>query len=228
MSGALKFSDVCKIYDGQRVLSDISIEILGGERVVIFGPSGCGKSTMLRLAAGFEAPDCGEISIEGRVVSRKKEIVVPPEFRDVGMVFQDLALWPHMSVKGNIEFGLKVKGIAKEIRELKIEAILKEVDLAGFEKKMPSQLSGGQQQRVALARSLVLEPQILLMDEPLSSLDEELNLKLRELILRLHGKLGFTLVYVTHNRSEAEAIGTRVVKMKAGTVVGDESLSRPI
>ncbi|WP_457593651.1 ABC transporter ATP-binding protein [Hydrogenimonas sp.] len=219
MSVVLKLLNLCKMYGDQRVLHDVTLELFRGERIVVFGPSGCGKSTMLRLIAGFEAPDCGEILLDGKVVSRPKEIIVPPEFRHIGMVFQDLALWPHMSVWENIGFGLKVKGVDKKTRERKIEAILEEVELTGFEKKMPSQLSGGQQQRVALARSLVLEPEILLMDEPLSSLDEELNRKLRHLILRLHGKLGFTLVYVTHNKEEAKEIGSRIVKMRAGSLV---------
>ncbi len=221
MNETVRLENICKIYDGRRVLHDISLGVAKGERVVIFGPSGCGKSTLLRLIAGFIAPDCGKVVIDGRVVSRPKEIVVQPEHRDVGMVFQDLALWPHMSVRGNIEFGLRAKGASKKRAKERVEEILKEVELSGFEDKMPDRLSGGERQRVALARSLVLEPKVLLMDEPLSSLDEELSSRVRRVILNLHKKLGFTLIYVTHSKEEAADIGDRVVKMKKGTVISD-------
>ncbi len=221
MNETVRLENLCKIYDGRRVLRDVVLGVAKGERVVIFGPSGCGKSTLLRIVAGFIAPDCGKVLIDGRVVSRPKEIVVQPEHRDVGMVFQDLALWPHMSVRGNIEFGLRAKGVSKKRAKERVEEILKEVELSGFEDKMPDRLSGGERQRVALARSLVLEPKVLLMDEPLSSLDEELNSRVRRVILDLHKKLGFTLIYVTHSKEEAADIGDRVVKMKNGTVISD-------
>ena len=140
------------------------------------------------------------------------------------MVFQDLALWPHMSVKGNIEFGLKVKGVPKREREEKIQRVLEEMELAGLEERKPSQLSGGQQQRVALARTVVTEPEIVLMDEPLSSLDEELNVRLRREIVQMQERSGFTLIYVTHSKDEAADIGERIVKLKRGTIVFDGSL----
>ena len=221
MNETVRLENICKIYDDRRVLHDVVLSVAKSERVVIFGPSGCGKSTLLHLIDGFIAPDCGKVVIDGRVVSRPKEIVVQPEHRDVGMVFQDLALWPHMSVRGNIEFGLRAKGVSKKRAKERVEEILKEVELSGFEDKMPDQLSGGERQRVALARSLVLEPKVLLMDEPLSSLDEELNSRVRRVILDLHKKLGFTLIYVTHSKEEAADIGDRVVKMKNGTVISD-------
>ena len=202
---------VSKFYDGEKVLDNLSLEIDAGERAVILGPSGCGKTTILRLIAGFIAPDTGTISIDGKMVSRNGSIITPPEQRNLGMVFQDLALWPHLSVKGNIEFGLKAKGLPKAERSRLIQKMLNLVSMAGYADRKPAELSGGQQQRVALARALVLEPGVLLMDEPLSSLDPELNIRLRKEILRLQEKLGFTMVYITHNRDEAFEIATRVL-----------------
>ncbi len=209
---------VSKFYNGERALDNVSLEIEEGERIVILGPSGCGKTTILRLIAGFIAPDTGAISIAGELVSRDGRIFTPPERRNLGMVFQDLALWPHLSVKGNIEFGLKARGIPREERKRKIREVLDLVGMAGYADRKPAELSGGQQQRVALARALVLEPRALLMDEPLSSLDLELNIRLRKEILRLQEKLGFTMVYVTHDRDEAADMATRVVSMKQGRI----------
>ena len=209
---------VFKFYNGVRVLDSISLEIDEGERIVILGPSGCGKTTILRLIAGFIAPDMGSISIAGELVSRDGHIIRPPEQRNLGMVFQDLALWPHLSVKGNIEFGLKAKGFPKIERKHRIREVLNLVGMAGYADRKPAELSGGQQQRVALARALAPEPKLLLMDEPLSSLDLELNVRLRNEILRLQRKLGFGLLYVTHDRDEALDIATRVVSMKQGRI----------
>ena len=186
--------------------------------MVILGPSGCGKTTILRLIAGFLAPDVGRILLNGIEVSKNNKILVPPEKRDIGMVFQDLALWPHLSVYGNIAFGLKVRGVPKHERNRRVREILELVGLPGFERRKPSELSGGQQQRVALARALVLEPKVLLMDEPLSNLDLELNLRLRKEVVRLQEKLGFTLLYVTHDREEAFSIAQTVVVMRKGQV----------
>jgi len=214
----VSLDSVSKSYDGQKALDGVSLEIDAGDRVVILGPSGCGKTTILRLIAGFIAPQAGSISLAGEVVSRDGRVIVPPERRNVGMVFQDLALWPHLTVKGNVEFGLKARGLPKADREAKIRGILDLVGIGGLEGRKPAELSGGQQQRVALARALVLEPRVLLMDEPLSSLDLELNLRLRKEILGLHARLGFTLLYVTHDREEAFDMASRVVLMKEGRV----------
>ena len=210
-------------YDDHRLLKDFSLSVKSGERLVLLGPSGCGKTTILRLIAGFMAPQQGSILLEGKTVSRDGAILVAPEHRNLGMVFQDLALWPHLSVKGNIEFGLKARKVPRQTRELKIREILTLTGLQGYESRMPSELSGGQQQRVALARALVLEPHILLMDEPLSSLDWELNRRLRQEILALQQKLGFTMLYVTHNREEAFEIATRVVILERGEIRMDGS-----
>ncbi len=214
-----------KFYNGTKALDDISFEIDEGERVVILGPSGCGKTTILRLIAGFIAPDTGSISIAGELVSRDGRIIKPPEKRNLGMVFQDLALWPHLSVKGNIEFGLKAGGLPKTERDLLIREVLDLVGMAGYADRRPAELSGGQQQRVALTRALVLEPKVLLMDEPLSSLDLELNVRLRKEILGLQEKLGFTMAYVTHDQDEAFDIATRVVSMKQGRIEDIRTIS---
>ncbi len=215
----VRMAGVSMSYDGVVALADFSLEITAGERVVILGPSGCGKTTILRLLAGFEAPAAGEIFLADELVARGGRIVKAPEQRHVGMVFQDLALWPHLSVKGNLEFGLRAKGLDRKERERRIATILELVGLVGYEDRKPAALSGGQQQRVALARSLVLEPQVLLMDEPLSSLDQELNMRLRREILGLQEDLGFTLIYVTHDRQEAFDMATRVVVLAQGRMV---------
>lgn len=214
----VSIDSVSKFYNKTKILDNITLEINEGERIAILGPSGCGKTTILRLIAGFIAPDTGSISIGGELVSKDNNIIKPPQQRHLGVVFQDLALWPHLSVKGNIEFGLKAKGLAKREREHHIQEILDLVGLSGYADRKPAELSGGQQQRVALARALVLEPGVLLMDEPLSSLDAELNVRLRKEIVALQKKLGFTLLYVTHNRDEAFAIASRIVLMRKGAV----------
>ncbi len=215
----IEFESVFKGYDGKDILKDINFEIFKDERVVFFGPSGCGKTTILRLIAGFIPPDRGEIILNGRVVSKNGKVIVPPEDRNVGMVFQDLALWPHFSVRGNIELGLKAKGFSKTERKKKIREILSLVGLNGYENRSVNELSGGEKQRVALSRALVLNPEMLLMDEPLSSLDFELNERLREEIVKLQEKFGFTLIYVTHNREELSHIAKRVVYLKDGEIV---------
>jgi iron(III) transport system ATP-binding protein len=218
MKELIVFNSVSKAYSGNAVLHDFSLSVERGERVAILGPSGCGKTTALRLLAGFIAPDSGIISIDGEVVAAGGQILKPPEQRHLGMVFQDLALWPHLTVEGNLEFGLKAQGIPKTQRTARIAEILELVEMSAYRRSRPAQLSGGQQQRVALARALVLRPKALLMDEPLSNLDEELNRRLRYELLRLHTQLGFTPLYVTHDRAEASEIGTRIVRMRQGCI----------
>ncbi|MCK9997484.1 MAG: ABC transporter ATP-binding protein [Candidatus Krumholzibacteria bacterium] len=209
---------VSKSYNGEKVLDQVSLEIAEGERIVLLGASGCGKTTLLRLIAGFIVPDVGSISIAGELAARDGRIFKQPEQRNLGMVFQDLALWPHLSVKGNIDFGLKAKGLPKAAREERIKAVLDLVGLTDFTNKKPGELSGGQQQRVALARVLVLEPEVILMDEPLSSLDAELKVRLWKEIIQLQEKIGFTLLYVTHDEREAIEIATRVLRIENGQV----------
>ena len=217
----ITLNSVTKFYNRTKVLDNLSLEIEEKERIVVFGPSGCGKTTLLRLIAGFEAPDTGAILIDEEIAARDGVLVKAPQERSLGMVFQDLALWPHLSVEGNIAFGLKAKGMEKTKRKERIKAILALVEMTGYETRKPSELSGGQQQRVALARALVLEPKILLMDEPLSSLDAALNIRLRQEIIGLQQRLGFTLVYVTHNEEEASEIAdsnNQVQVISYGTV----------
>lgn len=214
----IAIKSVTKSYGGRQILHDFSFQADKGDRIAILGPSGCGKTTVLRLLAGFIAPDSGSISIEGDLVAADGTIIKDPEERNLGMVFQDLALWPHLTVRGNLEFGLKAKGIVKAKREQLIQEILSLVQMEEYIHAKPGELSGGQQQRVALARALVLHPKTLLMDEPLSNLDFELNQRLRKEILRFQKALGFTLIYVTHDRDEALDIGTRILLMRGGKV----------
>jgi len=221
----VNIDSVSKLYNGTRALDNITFDIDEGERIVILGPSGCGKTTILRLIAGFIAPDTGSISIAGELVSRDGHIIKPPEKRNLGMVFQDLALWPHLTVEGNIEFGLKAKSLSKIERKQQIRTALNLVGMIDYADRKPAEMSGGQQQRVALARALVLEPKVLLMDEPLSSLDLELNVRLRKEILRLQEKLRFTLLYVTHDRDEAFNIASRVVIMNKGHIEYDGTVN---
>ena len=209
---------VSKDYNGHRVIDSVSLEVATGERLVLFGPSGCGKSTVLHLIAELILPDAGEILIDEELVARTHENLREPQERGIGMVFQDLALWPHMTVAENLEFGLKARRIPRDQLKHRVSEMTDLVRLGDYLKARPAELSGGQQQRVALARALALAPRILLMDEPLSTLDDELNKQLREEILRLHSDLGFTLVYVTHSRDEAEEIGTRTIYLKQGRV----------
>jgi iron(III) transport system ATP-binding protein len=206
-----EYQKVSKYYGEQSPIRDFSLLVEQGERIVLFGPSGCGKTTLLRMLAGFVAPEKGSILIQGKIAAREGKILLSPEERNLGMVFQDLALWPHLTVYGNLEFGLKARGLPPLERRRRIDETLKLLKIDRYVSAKPHQLSGGEQQRVALARALVMQPLALLMDEPLSSLDEELNLQLRGEIVRLQQTLKFTLVYVTHNRSEAEEIGTRIV-----------------
>lgn len=217
MSGIV-FKSVSKSYNDRQAVCNFSLTISRGERIVILGHSGCGKTTVLRLLAGFITPDKGIIEIDGQVVAAEGKNVQEPEKRNLGMVFQDLALWPHLTAKGNLDFGLKAQGVPASKRKQEIADVLRLMHIEKYANAKPSQLSGGQQQRVALARALILKPKALLMDEPLSSLDLELSLKLRKEILRLQKEISFTLLYVTHNREEAFEIGSRIVVMSHGKI----------
>jgi len=195
-------------------VKDVNLHIQKGDFYTFLGPSGCGKTTLLRMVAGFTTPDGGNIYFDGQRVNN-----MPPWERNVGMVFQSYALWPHMSVFDNIAFGLRERKVAKSATRAKVDAALKMVNLEGMEKRRPSQLSGGQQQRVALARTLVIEPRLLLLDEPLSNLDAKLRVQMRNELLRLQRELGITTIYVTHDQEEALAISTRIAVMSQGVVV---------
>jgi ABC-type Fe3+/spermidine/putrescine transport system ATPase subunit len=208
---SIEFQHVRKSYGENPVLRDLSLLIKEGERIAIHGPSGCGKSTVLRLLAGFLAPDRGTIRIGNQVVSSDGKIVVPSERRRLAMVFQDLALWPHLTVSGNLEFVLRAQNVSSSERAKRISDMLDRVRLSQFLDVYPQRLSGGQQQRVAIARALIGRPDGLLMDEPLASLDDELREQLCIEILDLHSQLGFTLVYVTHNKDEMRRMGSRAI-----------------
>src|SRR5688500_5392858 len=191
-----------------------------GERefVTLLGPSGCGKTTLLRLLAGFMAPDEGAIRV-GAVTLSTPSAVTPPEQRGMGMVFQNYAVWPHRTVYQNVAFGLEVRGVDRVQTRARVARILELVNLAGLEERYPGQLSGGQQQRVALARSLVVEPSILLLDEPLSNLDAKLRERMRWELKALQRRTAITFVYVTHDQSEAMALSDRIAVMHQGEVM---------
>lgn len=200
-------------------VNNLSLEVGDGEFVTLLGPSGCGKTTTLRCLAGLEEPDRGEIYFGAKCVfSSTKGVMIPPGARGIGMVFQNYALWPHMTVYQNVAFGLVQKGMSKERIRREVAAILELVGMRGYENRYPSELSGGQQQRVALARVLVARPQIILFDEPLSNLDAKLRMTLRAELKRLHAEIRATSVYVTHDQLEALTLSTRIAIMKDGVV----------
>ena len=199
-------------------VDDLHLEIADGEFVALLGPSGCGKTTTLRLLAGFLRPDGGEIRVDGAVIS-SASTVVPPERRNMSMIFQSYAVWPHMTVAQNVAYGLKFKKLAKADVERKVATVLQLVRLDPFAERYSAELSGGQQQRVALARALVVEPSILLMDEPLSNLDANLREEMRFEIRRLHEEFKITTVYVTHDQAEAMATADRIAVLDRGRLV---------
>jgi iron(III) transport system ATP-binding protein len=196
-------------------VDDINLDIKDNSFVTLLGPSGCGKTTTLRLIAGYIVPDEGTIEVDGRVVSSAKG-VVPPEARGMGMVFQNYAVWPHKTVFENVVFGLKLRKVPSAEAKRRVEETLGLVNLSGLEGRYPNELSGGQQQRVALARSLVVEPSILLLDEPLSNLDAKLRERMRVELKDLQRRTGITFVYVTHDQAEALALSDMVAVMSGG------------
>lgn len=200
-------------YGSNHVLKDVNLHIKQGEFFAFLGPSGCGKTTLLRLIAGFNVADHGEVLIGGREVSR-----LPPWQRDVGMVFQSYALWPHMSVAQNVAFGLEERKVPKAEITKRVMAALDLVGLSHLAERKPSQLSGGQQQRVAVARTIVIEPKVLLLDEPLSNLDAKMRVQVRHELRDLQQRLNLTTVFVTHDQEEANAICDRIAIMNDGVI----------
>ena len=216
----VKFDNVDKSYDGKiLVVKGLNLDIEEGEFVTMLGPSGSGKTTCLMMLAGFETPTHGEIYLDGKVISN-----IPPHKRGIGMVFQNYALFPHMTVYENLAFPLRVRKIPKDEADKKIDKALSMVSLQGFETRMPMQLSGGQQQRVAVARSLVFDPQLVLMDEPLGALDKNLRESMQYEIKHIHESIGVTVVYVTHDQTEALTMSNRIAVFNDGKV---QQLSSP-
>jgi len=210
----IKTVDLTKRFGEVVAVDRVSLEIEHGEFFTLLGPSGCGKTTFLRCIAGLELPDEGRVYFDGEDVTD-----VPPHRRDTGMVFQNYALWPHMNVFDNIAYGLKIRGLPKNEIRKRVEWALELVKLKGLEKRTPHQLSGGQQQRVALARAIVINPKVLLFDEPLSNLDAKLRLEMRAELRRLQKELGITTIYVTHDQEEAMSISDRLAIMKDGRIM---------
>src|SRR5260370_34895613 len=211
-SAAIKLEDVTKVFDGKVVAVDqVTLDIAAGEFFSLLGPSGCGKTTSLRMIAGFEMPDSGRVHVGGQDITD-----VPVHRRDMGMVFQSYALFPHRTVAENVAFGLRMRDVLRpEIAE-RVAAALAQVALTGLEERKPGQLSGGQHQRVALARALVVEPRVLLCDEPLGALDRKLRQQMQFELKELQRRLGVTLVFVTHDQEEALAMSDRIAVMNAG------------
>ena len=212
-AGSVVFENVRKNFGAFTAIPNLSLAINPGELVTLLGPSGCGKTTTLRMLAGLEPPTAGRIIIGGKDVT-----MLPANERDVSMVFQSYALFPHMNALDNVAYGLESSGLKKKEARERAEQGLELVGLGGFGQRLPAELSGGQQQRVAVARALALEPQVLLLDEPLSNLDARLRRRVRTEIRELQQRLGFTAVYVTHDQDEALAVSDRVVIMKDGEI----------
>ena len=211
--------NLTKKYGVATALNNVSLEIDSGEFLVLLGPSGCGKTTLLRCLAGLETPDEGEIFIGDKVVfSAEKKVLTPPGKRNLGMVFQSYALWPHMTVRDNVKFGLDVLKTPKDISNETLDSVLADLGMDKLADRYPSELSGGQQQRVALARLLATKPPVFLMDEPLSNLDARLRMDMRVELKRFQSAAGATTVYVTHDQTEAMTMSTRVVVMKDGEI----------
>jgi iron(III) transport system ATP-binding protein len=213
----LELNGIVKRFGSTTAVDGLDLEIHEGEFVVLLGPSGCGKTTTLRMIAGFETPSAGEIRVDGRAVSSPRRMV-PPERRQMGMMFQSYAVWPHMTVRQNVAYGVKLKNLSKRAVAQAVEQALVTVRMENHGDRYPAELSGGQQQRVALARAVAVEPKILLMDEPLSNLDAKLREDMRRELRRLHSELGFTTVYVTHDQGEAMTLADRIVVLKDGRV----------
>ncbi|HWC93986.1 MAG TPA: ABC transporter ATP-binding protein, partial [Pseudolabrys sp.] len=214
---SVELRDLTKRYGEVAVVDNISLTIDHGHLVCLLGPSGCGKTTTLRLIAGFVEPSAGEIRVGDKLVSSPAQ-TLPPERRNMSMIFQSYALWPHMTVEENIVYGLKLRKLERAAIGKKLDAILSTTKLAPLAQRYPGELSGGQQQRVALARALIVEPETLLLDEPLSNLDANLREEMRFEVRRLHDAYRYTTVYVTHDQSEAMTTADLIAVMNAGKI----------
>lgn len=215
-TAAIEVRSVTKRFGSVTAVNDVSFSVKPGELFFLLGPSGCGKTTLLRILAGLEELDSGSVFFSGRNVSD-----LPPHKRGAPMVFQNYALWPHLTVSENIAFGLVERGVPKREAKARVAATLERVDLAGFGARLPGQLSGGQQQRVVLARALVLDPAVMLLDEPLSNLDAKLRSEMRDEIEKLHRETAITFVYVTHDQVEALSLADRIAVMRDGRICAE-------
>lgn len=211
---SVEFKSVSKFFGDVKAVDDVDLQVHKGEFFALLGPSGCGKTTSLRMIGGLEHPDKGDVFINGVRVNH-----VPPYERDASIVFQNLALFPHMTVAQNIAFGLKLKKLPRDQINAKVSDMLNLVQLSGMEKRRPDQLSGGQQQRVAVARSLILQPEVLLLDEPLAALDRKLRKEMQIELRRIQRDVGITFIYVTHDQKEALSMSDRIAVMKDGKIV---------
>lgn len=214
MSELIRLENICKSYDGDNlVLDELNLVVQENEFVTLLGPSGCGKTTTLRIIAGFEAPDSGRVFFDGKDITN-----LPPNQRPLNTVFQNYALFPHMNVGENITFGLKISGKSDQYIKDKLKYVLKLVNLKGYENRRIDELSGGQQQRIAMARAIVNEPRVLLLDEPLGALDLKLRQEMQYELVRLKKELGITFIYVTHDQEEALTMSNKVVVMNEGYI----------
>lgn len=213
MSVAIRIDHVIKKYDQLTIIPDLSAYIKNGEFFTLLGPSGCGKTTLLRMIAGFNSIEGGEIKFDDLVIND-----IPTHKRNIGMVFQSYAIFPHLTVRENVEYGLKLRNLDKATMQKKVDDILKVVKIEEYQDRLPERLSGGQQQRVALARAIVIHPSVLLMDEPLSNLDAKLRVEMRSAIREVQNQVGITTVYVTHDQEEALAISDRIAVMQSGVI----------
>ncbi|HHX60412.1 MAG TPA: ABC transporter ATP-binding protein [Epulopiscium sp.] len=213
MSVSIGVKNVIKRYGEVTVIPDLSVDIKNGEFFTLLGPSGCGKTTLLRMIAGFNSIEGGEISFDDTIIN-----TIPAHKRNIGMVFQSYAIFPHLTVRENVEYGLKLRKMKKDDMKTKVDNILRVVQIEQYQHRLPENLSGGQQQRVALARAIVIHPSVLLMDEPLSNLDAKLRVEMRSAIREVQKRVGITTVYVTHDQEEALAISDRIAVMKEGII----------
>ena len=218
-TAAIALTSVTKRFGSHVALDRVSVEMSTSETAVVLGPSGCGKTTLLRVIAGLEVPDGGEILLNGVQIAGGGRVIVPPHQRKLGFVFQDLALWPHLTVRENLDFVLESRKVPRIERPARVLEALGLVRVESLSARYPHELSGGEQQRVALARAIVGQPRVLLLDEPLSSLDPELRSALRAELARLRRTLDLTMVYVTHDREDAAALADRVIEMRAARIV---------
>ena len=214
---SITLSNITKFYGDVQIIKEFNDVFKDHEFVTLLGPSGCGKTTMLRMIAGFEKPTTGEIKLDDVVVSGSDQFI-PPNERNIGMVFQSYAVWPHMNVFDNVAYPLKIQGVSKKEIKQRVEKILDDVHLSQYINRMPNELSGGQQQRVALGRALVGKPNVLLLDEPLSNLDAKLRETMRFEIKEVQTRFGITVVYVTHDQTEAMAMSDRIIVFNKGEV----------